>query len=213
MKLIIKRCLLSIIPLLGLQAAPTLAADNSSSVSFSDQSLSYEDNFQSGRYEIAVGGGALFSPIGTPKNRPKLNYALGLAQFGLMLTSPPEDGFFRGNFEFAPEVFAASIYEGPGKYIAGGTIWLRYNFIPHHSRLIPFLQIGGGFVVTDIDHRYDGQDFNFNLAAATGLRFFVCPHSTVNLEYRFQHISNANLGNRNLGINAHGPILSVSYLF
>jgi hypothetical protein len=36
---------------------------------------------------------------------------------------------------------------------------------------------------------------------------------SVNLEYRYQHISNANLAHRNLGVNAHGPMLAVSFFF
>ena len=32
-------------------------------------------------------------------------------------------------------------------------------------------------------------------------------------EYRFQHISNANIAPHNLGINAHGPMVGCSWLF
>jgi hypothetical protein len=35
----------------------------------------------------------------------------------------------------------------------------------------------------------------------------------LNLECRYQHISNANTGKHNLGINAIGPLLGVSYFF
>jgi len=34
---------------------------------------------------------------------------------------------------------------------------------------------------------------------------------SLNLEYRFQHVSNAGLAGRNLGINAHGPVMGVSW--
>lgn len=65
----------------------------------------------------------------------------------------------------------------------------------------------------DIDHRYDGMNFNFNVDGAAGLRYFITPQVSLNLEYRFQHISNANLGRHNLGLNAEGPVLAVSWLF
>jgi len=35
----------------------------------------------------------------------------------------------------------------------------------------------------------------------------------LNLEYRYQHISNANIGPKNLGINASGPFLGASCFF
>ena len=79
--------------------------------------------------------------------------------------------------------------------------------------LVPYFQVGGGVTTTDIDHNLVGQPFNFNLDLGIGLRCFVAKNWTLSLEYRYQHISNADTGNHNLGINAHGPILGVSYLF
>ena len=192
---------------------PRVMAESIPSTQFTSEKLTLEEHFHAGRYEAGFGGGSLFSPIGRPKNRPTVNYAFGEFHFGLMLTDPGGPGILRGNLELVPEAFGAAIYDGPGNYVAGGAAWFRYNFIPPDWRVIPYVQAGGGAVLTDIDHRYVGQHFNFNLGAAAGLRFFVCPHSTVNLEYRFQHISNANLGPRNIGINAHGPALSFSRLF
>ena len=60
-------------------------------------------------------------------------------------------------------------------------------------------------VGTDIDRGIVGQRFNFNLGVEA--RYFVAKSWAINLEYRYQQISNANLGHRNLGINAYGPIL------
>jgi lipid A 3-O-deacylase len=183
------------------------------STSFSSEKLSLEDHFHSGRYEVGLGGGALFSPIGHPNDRPTINYAVGELHFGLMMTDPGGPGIFRGNLEFVPEAFGAPIFDGPGNYLAGGAVWFRYNFIPPDWRVLPYVQLGGGALLTDIDHHFVGEHFNFNLGVAAGLRFFVCPRSTINLEYRIQHISNANLADHNIGINAHGPMLSFSWFF
>jgi hypothetical protein len=177
------------------------------------EKLSLENYFRQGQWELAAGGGVLFSPIGPTRNRPVLNYALGNLQLGLMLTDLRTNGFLRGNFELVQEGFGAGIFQGPGNYIAGETLWLRYNFVPPRWQVLPYAQGGGGFVVTNINHRYDGQDFNFNLGLAAGLRWFMAPRYALNLEYRLQHISNANLGSRNIGINAHGPVLDLSWFF
>jgi opacity protein-like surface antigen len=175
--------------------------------------LSLEDNFRRGQWEGMAGVVTLFSPVGPTKHRPVLNYAMGNVQAGYMLTDVSGNDFWRGNFELAPEAFGARIFHGPGNYIAGGTLWLRYNFVPPRWRVLPYVQGGAGFVVTDVDHRYDGQDFNFNLDLAGGIRCFIAPRWALNLEYRYQHISNANLGSKNLGINAHGPALEMSWFF
>jgi hypothetical protein len=112
-----------------------------------------------------------------------------------------------------PEIFAADIYHGPGNYIAGATLWLRYNFVPEGWKFVPYIEGGGGGTSLDIPHNYDGKDFNFNLEAAVGFRYFIMPRCSLNAEYRFQHISNADLWDKNIGVNASGPSVGVSLFF
>jgi opacity protein-like surface antigen len=75
------------------------------------------------------------------------------------------------------------------------------------------VQAGAGFCFTDVDRRLLGQDFNFNLEAGVGIRYFISSNWSVELEYRYQHLSNANMSYRNIGVNAQGPVAGVSYLF
>ena len=105
------------------------------------------------------------------------------------------------------------VFEGVGEFMAGATIWLRYNFVPRESRFAPFVQAGAGGTYTDINPRLIGQDFNFNLDLGAGVRYLLASRWSVNVEYRYQHISNANMADRNLGVNAHGPMLAVSFFF
>src|SRR5206468_1803304 len=128
-------------------------------------------------------------------------------------TEVEETGWLRGNLELAGEAFGSGIFEGPGGYVAGATFWVRYNLLRPSSHLIPYAQAGGGVALTDIDRRIVGQPFNFNLDLGLGTRYLFASHWSLNLEYRYQHISNANLGHHNLGINGHGPILGVSFFF
>ena len=51
-----------------------------------------------------------------------------------------------------------------------------------------------GMVSTDIEHSFVGQPFNFNLDLGVGVRYFVARNLSLSLEYRYQHISNANIG-------------------
>lgn len=175
--------------------------------------FSIDNLFEHGRYEASFNNGVLFSPYIATYNRPTINYTMTEIQFGYMLTEFKETGFFRGNFEVVGEGFGSGIFAGAGSYIAGLTLWARYNFVRPGCRLVPYLQAGAGLVSTDIDRGIVGQPFNFNLDLGAGFRWFIRPQWALNLEYRYQHISNANTGKRNLGINAQGPILGVSYLF
>jgi opacity protein-like surface antigen len=169
--------------------------------------------FQAGAYELSLSSGVLFSPFGATHNRPTINYTLSELQFGYMVTDVEEHGWLRGNFEITGAAFGSGIFLGEGSYIIGCTTWLRYNLVPVKGRFSGYAQAGGGVVATDIDKGIVGQTFNFNLDLALGVRYFISPRISLNLEYRYQHISNANLGRKNVGINAHGPILGISYFF
>jgi hypothetical protein len=185
------------------------AAETGSSTSVTD----HRSLFQQGGRELNISGGVLFSPFIATKNRPTIDYAIAAAQWGYMLTEPNlESRCCSGNFEIVGEVFGGGIFEGRGNYLGGGTLWLRYNFLPSF-RLVPYTQIGAGALMTDVDRYVQSQSFNFNLDASFGARYFFNPSMALNLEYRLSHISNANLGSNNLGINAHGPMLGVSWFF
>lgn len=175
--------------------------------------FSIDHLFERGRREVSFNNGVFFSPYLATYNRPTINYTMTEIQLGYMLTEFRETGFFRGNLEVVGEGFGSGIFMGPGSYIAGMTIWTRYNFVRPGWRWVPYAQAGAGLTSTDIDRGIVGQPFNFNLNLGAGVRWFIRPRWALNLEYRYQHISNANTGKRNLGINAQGPILGVSYLF
>ncbi len=118
-----------------------------------------------------------------------------------------------GNFEGLVEVFGNGVFSDRGNYLAGSTLWLRYNVVPLGWLVTPYAQLGAGVSMADFERKIFGQAFNFNLNAAFGLRYFITSQWSLNAEYRYQHISNANLSRHNLGINAQGGVLSASYYF
>jgi lipid A 3-O-deacylase len=176
-------------------------------------SSDWNDLFKSGQFESSVGGGVMFSPFGPTRNRPTVRYAQQHLDLGYMLTDVVGNGFYRGNLELVGEMYGAEIYRGAGDYFAGSTFNFRYNFLVGNAAWVPFVQLGGGFLFTDYDRQIVGQAFQFDLESVIGLRRFITKRISLNLEYRMQHISNANSGPHNLGINSHGPSLSASWFF
>lgn len=183
----------------------------------SADSFSVDDKFQPGWHEASIGSSVYISDLIVGYNRPDINYASGFIQTAFTLNSPGNgmagEGPLRGSLQLAPELFGAGIFHGPGSYIAGGTIWLRYLFVRPGWRVVPFIEGGAGLTSMDIPHNYDGKDFNFNLNLGGGVRYFVCDRASLNLEYRFQHISNADLWKKNIGVNAGGPSASITVYF
>jgi opacity protein-like surface antigen len=169
--------------------------------------------FHTGRFEATLASGVLFSPALTDASRATVNFTLSEIQLGYMLSEPKGWGWFRGNFEVAAEGFGGAIWDGPGSYVAGGNFWLRYNFLHAKWPVVPFVQLGGGMMATDTDRKLIGQDFNFNIDVGAGFRYFFARNWSVNIEYRYQHISNAKLAENDVGINAHGPMIGISRFF
>jgi len=187
-----------------LLAAGTARAENDASL---------DEFFRGGHFETSLANGCLFSPFAAIRNRPTLNYTISELQVGYMLTDVSGPSLWRGNWEVASGAFGGTAFDGVGDDIAGATVWLRYNFVPRQSRFAPYLHAGAGLTYSDINRRLVGQDFNFNLELGAGVRYRLSSHWSVNLEYRYQHISNANLADRNLNVNAHGPMLAMSFFF
>jgi lipid A 3-O-deacylase len=175
--------------------------------------FSVDEYYQPGWHEATASVGALFSNVVRADNRPNIDYAFGGASAGYMVTHIHGSSIFRGNLELAPELFAADVFDGPGNYVAGATLWIRYNFVQPGWRLVPYIQGGGGGTALDIPDKFDGKMYNWNLDAAIGLHYFILPNLTLNAEYRLQHISNADMWSHNVGVNTSGPAVGVSLFF
>lgn len=180
----------------------------------SDSQNDFSDYFQRGRHELTLSSGVMFSPVGADAHRKQLDYSLTGLQFGWMLSdADSHTGWLRGNWELSIEAIGAAVYKGRGNYLGGATAWVHYNFVQPNWRVVPYLAMGGGAELTDMDQRLIGEHFNFNLGVAAGVRCFVVPNFSINAECRYQHISNATIGHHDIGINAVGPMLGVSYYF
>lgn len=191
--------------------ASVLAA--SSALAQSSDAFNIDDQFRHGWHEATVGSSVYISDILVRFDRPDPYYCSGFLQAACTLSSPGGGGPLRGSFQLAPEIFGAGVFHGSGQFFGGATLWFRYLFVQPGWRLVPFIECGGGGTYLDLPHHYDGKDFNFNLDLGAGARYFVTARCSVNAEYRFQHISNADLWNRNIGVNAGGPSAGVTFYF
>ncbi|MDD5350228.1 MAG: acyloxyacyl hydrolase [Chthoniobacteraceae bacterium] len=176
--------------------------------------------FAKGALELSLSGGFLYSPICATKGRPIFAYGQGDLSLGWMLSDPaPLLGWnaLRGNWEALANVFGAGVTRGPSGFLGGGRALLRYNFVQPGSKWVPFFQVGAGVlgdtVYEDHTQRLIGSGFEFTLVADAGLRYCFTPRWAAVLLADFEHISNANTASRNLGVNAVGGTVGVSWFF
>jgi hypothetical protein len=174
-----------------------------------------KDRFDGGTTELELMSGLVGAPIGG--DRIGYRYTDSELRLGWMLCSPHGSDLLRGNFELLASAAGGAIYDGPGDAFGSIGALLRYNFVQHSAPLIPYFQIGAAAFISDISHNHGQRDiggtFEADLKAAVGTRLLISYNWSVNVEFFFEHISNAETQSRNVGINALGGLLGISRSF
>src|SRR5713101_9234564 len=126
-----------------------------------------------------------------------------LPRIGMVLTPEVGKGFFAGNLELLFEPLYAHYFKPFGASAAGGSFVFKYNFLSF-GRWMPYWDVGLGMLWTNLAPRIREQSttFNFVLESGPGVHYFVTEKVAFMIGTRFHHISNAGLGNRNLGLNS-----------
>ena len=79
--------------------------------------------------------------------------------------------------------------------------------------LVPFISIGAGIVALDFDLIDQDDGLNFTPQVGIGLRHMLTEGSSLELEWRYHHISNAGTHPPNHGINTNMLLLGTSIFF
>ncbi len=175
------------------------------------------DVFARGRHEFESVAGVFYFFDRGGNDGPSIDLAVASLRWGAMLNNPHGSGFFAGNYEFLAEVFGGGIFRGPGTVETGATLFIRYNFIQPRARIIPYMQIGGGGVYTDISetrsHGLVSLPVEFNLQGTGGLRFMLNQRCSFMLEAGYRHISNATIEVPNRGVDSVGGDIGLGFFF
>jgi lipid A 3-O-deacylase len=174
---------------------------------------SYDSAFGFGKQSLGLSAGYGFAlPVGGSKS-PELEdieFLYVTPRWGVGISDPLGESWYRGNFELLLEGTFLYMLE-PKSGIAGGLApVVRYNFWTG-TRIIPFLQAGAGVIALDADLRRQADGLNFILQSGLGLHIFLSPSTAVTGEWRFHHISNAGIHDRNAGINSSLFMLGLTF--
>ena len=170
------------------------------------------NGFKAGAQSLSLGLAAGYGEeiLGS---RQSHDLALASISYGYMMGSvKAEDHWYRGNWELRGELFSGSQFSPATEWIVGLSPHLRYNFATG-TRWIPYVDIGAGVSATSIGPPDLSHYFEFNLQAATGVRWFVRDNVALGVEARYLHMSCAGLHTPNLGLNNVGGMFSISWFF
>ena len=93
--------------------------------------------------------------------------------------------------------------------IGGSPIGLQVNWVRYH-RVQPFLTSGGGFLYFN-RQLFGATQFNFTAQVGMGMELFTSDRHSLEIGYQYHHISNANLGRENPGMDSHVVFLGVTF--
>ena len=124
------------------------------------------------------------------------------ARYGWILTAPHGPGFLRGQFEYAVDAVPVFMLFQPKNRAYGAAVdpfALKWDFV-RHGRIVPYIDLGGGALFTNVDAPPGTSRINFTTNAALGMHILT-GKLTWSADLRFMHISNAGLSAINPGIN------------
>jgi lipid A 3-O-deacylase len=174
----------------------------------------YGDLFGSGRQSIGIAGGhGLSLRIGRGQNEEidDLQFLYLAPRWSIGISDPMGgQSLFRGNFELVLEGAFHYIFEPKDGFAGGFTPLIRYNFLTG-GRWIPFVQAGAGLLALDADLKAQADGLNFSPQAGVGVHYFISDRVSLTGEWRFHHISNADLRERNIGINSSLVMFGITY--
>ncbi|MFW6198760.1 MAG: acyloxyacyl hydrolase [Acidobacteriota bacterium] len=106
---------------------------------------------------------------------------------------------------------AMLFHQDPTAWAAGFHLLYEHRFVT--DGVLPTLRLGAGFLHGNREVPPGETRHNFSLLAGLGLDIPVGRATALTLEYRLHHVSNANTGTINPGINAHTAVAGVSFYF
>lgn len=176
-------------------------------------SFEARDVMKKGALELggAVGYAQATTAIGAAQSANR-SAVFVMPRVGMILTEPWGRNWWQGNVELMIEPVFARFVQPFAAEAAGGSLVVKYNFLSF-GRWMPFWDAGAGMIWTNLAPRIPEQStqFEFTLETGPGVHYFVTDRLTWLMGVRYHHISNANLGDRNTGINGVLSYVGLSF--
>jgi len=126
-----------------------------------------------------------------------------IPKIGYTFADFPGGAPYLGSFQIFLEPAIAYITHPARTYLLGVSAIFRHNFLLW-DRVVPYIDGGAGLLNTNLRIRAVGEVIEFMPQAGVGVLFRLGPRSSVDIGWRYHHISNAGQTEprRNLGINS-----------
>lgn len=195
------------------------------SAAFSDFENRFAKNQYTFGFSLGYGFNFTLPPSGlTDAEKTQFRFVYFFPNFKYNLTGLMGSSFYRGALYWVVEAGAAvtvkdptrngqSIKNGPNYVLGLVPFQLEYKFLNPERSWAPFLYAGAGGSWGDWyeETREISTAFEFILQGGGGVEYFFANGTSMNLQYRYWHLSNANIKWPNIGIDSH--IISLGFSF
>ena len=167
-----------------------------------------------GTQEVGLTAGYLLPHRLTTDHTTKQQGPAFMPSWMMTITDPVGDSWYRGQVSLGAEMVYIQFQEPFLTHGVGFTPKIKYTFVAL-DRFRPYAEFAGGPFWSDLTNKIpeESSQFNFVLTAGFGLSWFITPQTSLNVGYRFHHISNAGTSYPNIGINASVPFGGFSFYF
>ncbi len=162
-----------------------------------------------GSWEAGALAAFSVSGAGGPSARPTVQAYWLLPRVGYTFWEIP---WYPASLQIYLEPAVAYITHPAKTYLLGVNAILRHTFTVWNG-FSPYIEGGAGLLNTNLRHRALDETIEFMPQVGAGFHLHVMDRVSLNAGYRWHHISNAGLGDRNLGLNSHFPYVGFTYFF
>jgi opacity protein-like surface antigen len=172
---------------------------------------SFADRFRKGSRDAALSLGVGFGTRAVG-NTEQHDLTLAAAELGWVVRDRShDDGSRIGSWEVVGVLFGGAERNLTREEVVGGAALLRFNVATRGS-WVPFVNAGAGIAYTEIRGTDLSTDFQFTVQAGGGAHRRVAEKLALTLQYRWVHLSNADLEKPNNGVDSSTLFVGLTWL-
>jgi len=157
-----------------------------------------------GHWTVSTGYGVTHPGLGATET--KIETAKLKLSYGHFLSEQAGKSWYRGRHQIIVELPLHYVVT-PDKTPMVGITFLASWVFTASKTITPYIFGGGGLIYTNLDVPELGKKLNGSIQMGTGFHYFLKKNTSLDMSYRFHHISNAGTGKPN------GPLNSSKFLF
>ncbi len=120
--------------------------------------------------------------------------------------------WYQGRHQFVAELPYHLAVDHDGRSMTGFYMLGHWRFTSH-DKIAPYVFAGGGPMYVDLGLPSMGSRLCFSYQAGTGVQYFINSTTAVDFQYRYHHISNGDIADRNEPLNSSKILFGMAYYY